>query len=186
MSSAVATVVATDPVRDVEPPRVRTDRTESRHLAPVPEAVGRAAKGPFIALLTAILGVGLLTLLALNTALAQGSFTAFDVKAENARLADREQQLLQQVGAAESPQALEQQARSLGMVPAENPVFLRLADGKVLGVAVPAAAPVKPKPAPKPAAKPAAEKKKPAATAKKPSTSSTPPKKAAATKGTRP
>lgn len=136
----------------VEPPRVRAQRPTERHLSPVPAVAGRRARGPFIAVLTAILGVGLLTLLALNTALAQGAFVAFDLKAENARLADREQDLLQQVAAAESPESLEAQARDLGMVPAENPVFLRLADGKVLGVPVPAVAPVVAKP---PAAKPA-------------------------------
>jgi hypothetical protein len=123
-----------------------------RHLGIVPPAPRRAARGPFIAVLAAVLGLGLLVILALNTVLAQGSFAAFDLRAENARLADQEQVLLRQVAAAESPEQLERAARSLGMVPAANPVFLRLSDGKVLGVPVPAAAPAPPRPAPKPAA----------------------------------
>jgi hypothetical protein len=143
-----ATAMTAAPAVDVAPPRATAaDReTRQRHLAPVPSPSRRPARGPFIAVLTVLLGCGLLMLLALNTALAQGSFVAFDLRADNAALAEREQGLLQDVAAAESPEALEQRAKSLGMVPAENPVFLRLSDGKVLGVPVPAQAPVKPKP----------------------------------------
>lgn len=173
-----ATAVATSPAIDVAPPRTAAAERETRqrHLAPVPPPARRPARGPFIAVLTVLLGGGLLILLALNTALAQGSFVAFDLRADNAALAEREQDLLQDVAAAESPQELEESARRLGMVPAENPVFLRLSDGKVLGVPLPAQAPVKPKPvkvaavAPAPA-QPAAAR--PAATqpaAKKPQT----------------
>jgi hypothetical protein len=138
----------------VAPPRAAQRPRGHEHLSVVPGPVRRAARGPFIAFLAAILALGLLALLALNTVLAKGSFAVYDLRAESARLADREQALLQQVAAAESPEQLESAARGLGMVPAQNPVFLRLADGKVLGVPVAATAPPKPKPVAKPKPKP--------------------------------
>jgi hypothetical protein len=124
--------------------------------------------------------VGLLALLALNTVLAKGSFAAYDLRAEAAALADREQALLQQVATAESPEQLEAAARGLGMVPAQNPVFLRLADGKVLGVPVAATAP--PKPAPKPAPKPPASSRTTAEADKKAADQKVAEEKAAAKK----
>jgi hypothetical protein len=65
-------------------------------------------------------------------------------------LTDREEALQQDVSAEASPQRLAARARALGMVPNENPAFIRVADGRVLGVPKPAKAPPKPKPKPKP------------------------------------
>lgn len=156
MSSALAS--ATAPEQVPAPRTTSADReARRRHLAPVPTPTRRPARGPFIAVLAVLLGAGLLGLLGLNTALAQGSFVAFDLRAENAVLAEREQDLLQAVAATESPEALEQRAAKLGMVRAENPVFLRLADGKVLGVPVAAQAPIVAKPKPKRVAPTAAD-----------------------------
>jgi len=45
---------------------------------------------------------------------------------------------------AEAPLEVEKAARTLGMVPAAAPVFLRLSDGKVLGEPVPAPEPTGP------------------------------------------
>ena len=50
----------------------------------------------------------------------------------------QEQTLLQQVANEESPESLQKRADQLGMVPVSAPVFLRLADGAVLGTPVPA------------------------------------------------
>jgi hypothetical protein len=64
------------------------------------------------------------------------------------------------VALAESPEQLERAARKQGMVPAANPVFLRLSDGAILGVPVAAKAE---RPAPSAAAAPKAAARKPAA-----------------------
>jgi hypothetical protein len=72
-------------------------------------------------------------LLVLNTTLAQGAFEIGSLESAQHALAVQEQQLQQTVALQESPEALQARAARLGMVPAASPVFLRLADGAVLG-----------------------------------------------------
>jgi hypothetical protein len=87
-----------------------------------------------------LLGVGLVTLLLINTALAQGSFRLHDLQARSSQLTDEQQALRESIDAAAAPQQLAHDARELGMVPSESAAFVRLSDGKVLGVAEPAKA----------------------------------------------
>ena len=92
----------------------------------------------------AVLSIGLLTLLVLNTALAKGSFRAHELRVQKADLAQREQLLRTQIQAASSPVTLTKRAKELGLVPATAPVFIRLADGKIVGVTYPAGVPLDP------------------------------------------
>jgi hypothetical protein len=85
-----------------------------------------------------LLAVGLVALLLLNTALAQGSFTLSKLQATSEGLNDTEVALNQSLGATRSPANLASMASSLGMVPVRSAAFLRLSDGKVIGVAKPA------------------------------------------------
>ena len=78
----------------------------------------------------------------------QNSFVIYDLRGDVKKLNQEEQALIQKVAEQESPIALTQRARALGMVPSASPVFLRLSDGKILGV--PRAAKAAPKPASKP------------------------------------
>jgi hypothetical protein len=117
-------------------------------------------RAPFVLLVLGLLIAGLLTLLAVNTALAQNSFVIHDLEQQAAELADREHLLREEVATQESPQRLAERAVALGMVPSGNPVFLRLADGAVLGEPEPAEAPPAPaarEPAPAPEAAAPAE-----------------------------
>jgi hypothetical protein len=91
-----------------------------------------------------LLGAGLLALLLINTALAQGSFHLHDLQATSDRLADTQQTLRESIETAAAPQRLAEQARALGMVPSQSTAFVRLSDGKVVGVAQPAKAPERP------------------------------------------
>jgi hypothetical protein len=116
-----------------------------RHLTVVPPRPWRAPKAPFVLLLLTLLVGGLVTLLLLNTALAQGAFVVHDLESRSAELADREQALQQELALEASPARLAKRARELGMVPRENPVFLRTSDGRVLGVPQPATAPPGPR-----------------------------------------
>jgi hypothetical protein len=82
--------------------------------------------------------MGLIGLLLLNTSLAQGSFTLHDLRTTSDQLADTQGTLNQSVDASSSPANLARKATSMGMVPDQSAAFLRLSDGKVIGVAQPA------------------------------------------------
>jgi cell division protein FtsB len=104
----------------------------------VPNVRTGAPRAPFITLVVLLLAGGLLGLLALNTVLAQDAFRLHALSAEGKALADREQVLAREVESLRTPRTLAARARSLGMVPAGSPAFLRLDDGAVLGAEVPA------------------------------------------------
>jgi hypothetical protein len=114
---------------------------------------------------------GLLAVLLLNTVLAQGAFAIHSLELTATALDISHQELAGEVAALDTPAALEQRARSLGMVQANNPVFLRLHGHRVLGKPDVAQAPVKPAPVVKPApgAKPAATSPAAKSAAPKPS-----------------
>ncbi|WP_424214184.1 hypothetical protein ACN20G_20095 [Streptomyces sp. BI20] len=114
------------------------------------KATGNPARMPFVLLVVALLGGGLIGLLLLNSALNQGSFEVSRLKKEAGALQDETQELQRDVDAHAAPDALARRARELGLVPGGSPVFLA-ADGKVLGTPTPAAAPPPP-PTPTPAA----------------------------------
>jgi len=112
-----------------------------RSETPVTPAPRRRGVGAFMGLVVGVLVSGLLGLLLLNTTLGEGSFRIKAMQSAVSQLSDQAQQLQQQVALAESPISLSQRAAALGMVPSGSPVFLRLSDGRILGVAVPATVP---------------------------------------------
>jgi hypothetical protein len=97
--------------------------------------VGQPGNGVFAAVCLMLLIAGLVSLLMLNTAMAEGSFTLGGLQKTSGELADTQNALTQAVDAQRSPANLAARASKLGMVPAESAAFLRLSDGKVLGVA---------------------------------------------------
>ena len=80
----------------------------------------------FATFLSAIAGVGLLMLLAVNILSAQDAFQLSALKAEAKVVADQRAAINRQIEAASSPEALAAKARSLGMRPSDSPVFLNL------------------------------------------------------------
>lgn len=175
-------------------------------LAPlrvVPAAIRRTGNGGFAVLCMALLAVGLVSLLMMNTALASGIYQLKDLRAESGTLTDQQEQLTQVIDDLRSPRNLADRAQQMGMVPAKSMAFVRLSDGTVIGQAQPAAAeqrlnvvttavpPPPPPPAPAtpaatapatPAATaPATPAATPAATAAATSATTTPPATAAAT-----
>ncbi len=106
----------------------------------------RLSSGAFLILVLGLLSTILVSLLLLNTALAENSFQLQKIRQSARDLTVREQTLSGQLAAAESPIGLEKRAMELGMVAAGSPVFLRLSDGKVLGESIPAEAPALAKP----------------------------------------
>jgi hypothetical protein len=85
-----------------------------------------------------LLAAGLIGLLLLNTALAQGSFILHDLRATSGRLVDTQDVLTQSLEASRAPASLAARAAKMGMVPSQSAAFLRLSDGRVIGVAKPA------------------------------------------------
>ncbi|MFD9354158.1 hypothetical protein [Streptomyces sp. NPDC060031] len=106
---------------------------------------GQAARTPFVLLVVALLGGGLISLLLLNSALNQGSFQLSKLKKETTALTDEEQALQRDVDGHSAPDALQRRAHELGLVPGGSPVFIG-PDGKVTGTASPAAQPPPPSP----------------------------------------
>jgi hypothetical protein len=159
MSAATARARSTRPVAR---PAARPSARSVGYLRLVAARRSSAAKAPFIAVVVLILGAGLLGLLLLNTVLAQDAFTLHALQVQGRVLADQEQSLQREVERLQSPQSLAARATAQGMVPGGTRAFLRLSDGKVLGVAVPGEA------APPPVVRAAAPAAGPAATAAKP------------------
>ncbi len=102
-----------------------------RVVAPPPAA----GSGLFLGLCVLLLFGGFVGVLVLNTSMAKGSFTLKDLQRQSDALADTQDDLRHALDEVSGPGPLAQRARSLGMVPAQSPAFLRLSDGTVLGVA---------------------------------------------------
>lgn len=117
------------------PPRPARPRLEL--VAPKQTAPPRA---PFVLLSLFVVALGLLALLGLNTVVAEDAFRLHELERRSAKLAEDELRLRREVAAAEAPETLAAKAAALGLVPASDPVFLRLSDGAILGVPKPAQA----------------------------------------------
>ncbi|MFF9006015.1 hypothetical protein ACF087_09270 [Streptomyces goshikiensis] len=105
---------------------------------------------PFVLLVVALLGGGLISLLLLNSALNEGSFQLTKLKRETTALTDEEQALQRDVDGYSAPDALQRRAHELGLVPGGSPVFIG-PDGKVAGSAAAASEPPPPSAPPSPA-----------------------------------
>jgi hypothetical protein len=94
----------------------------------------RPPRMPFVIFVVSLLAAGLVGLLLLNTELQRGTFQVTALNQQADQLRDQQEQLERQVRTLESPQNLADRSLRMGMVPNPNPVFLRLSDGRVLGV----------------------------------------------------
>jgi hypothetical protein len=103
--------------------------------APLPVSLPKA---PFLALIVGLVVVGVVGVLVLHTKINEGSFRLTDLRASQAALDQREQQLEQQLADLSSPNNLRAAATRLGLVPAGTTAFINLPDGRVVGVPQPA------------------------------------------------
>jgi hypothetical protein len=132
---------STSPRASVGAVRARTARPRPEvrqrpRLSVVPPRVANARSGPFVALVAAILVVGLVGLLLLNLAMQKGSFRLAELESRASALQTREQSLDLRVDRLSSSDRLSAEAIRMGMVPNPNPVFLDLSDGSIIGDAV--------------------------------------------------
>ena len=80
-------------------------------------------------LLTAIFTLGLIFLLAINTALAQDAFKLSELKVQAQILKDEREAILKEVAKKSSPDQLAESASNLGMIAAKTPYFLDMSAG---------------------------------------------------------
>jgi hypothetical protein len=79
---------------------------------------------PFVLLVLALLGGGLVCLLVVNTTLGASSFRISQLQSDNANLSLQEQTLLGQIAKERSPQGVEERAYQLGMrMPASSNIL---------------------------------------------------------------
>ena len=142
------------PVSDRRSTAAPARRAPARPRPPLQVVVPSAPpprRTPFVGVVVGVLGLGLLGLLGLNTALAQGAFHQHDLERQLTALQDEEQALQQRVATLAAPHRLASEAHALGMVATVDPAFLRARDGAVLGEPTPATgAPVTVAPPPTP------------------------------------
>ena len=94
---------------------------------------------PFAVLVVVLLAAGLLGLLALNTALNEGSFELSRLQQQTTKATDEQQSLQLEIDQSSAPDALAKRAGELGMVPAGGMAFLDVPNGgKVVGTPGPA------------------------------------------------
>ncbi|WP_163569170.1 hypothetical protein [Fodinicola feengrottensis] len=113
-------------------------RLGARLLLPPPPAASSAPRTPFVVLILGLVIAGMVCLLLLNTAVNQNSFQLNTLQRNQKVLDLKEQGLHQDVNQLQAPGTLAAAARRLGWVPAGQPAFIRLPDGRILGVPTPA------------------------------------------------
>ncbi|HTF06610.1 MAG TPA: hypothetical protein VK659_00375 [Asanoa sp.] len=104
-------------------------------VAPPPPVTG--PRVPFVALLLALVIGGVLGILVVNTKIAENAFRIERLKQTGATLDIQQQELQREIAQAEAPGNLTASARKLGMVAGGNPAYIRLQDGKIIGIPKP-------------------------------------------------
>lgn len=111
------------------------------NITVVPPLPVSAPRAPFVALVLVVVVLGVLGILVINTKINENAFRLYDMKAQQGNLDRHEQRLQREIAEKESPGNLAAAARQLGLVRADSPAFLRLPDGRSLGVPRPATGP---------------------------------------------
>ncbi|MEH0846358.1 hypothetical protein V6U81_28685 [Micromonospora sp. CPCC 205711] len=118
--------------------RVRAAGSGSPRLRVAPPPPVRVPRAPFAALVVVLVVGGVLGILAVNTKINENAFRLEKLQQQQARLDVDEQQLQKKIDAAEAPGNLTAEARKLGLVEAGDPAYIRLPDGRMIGVPQPA------------------------------------------------
>ena len=113
--------------------RGRRSDGESRRLRAVPALPERMARIPFITVLIAIFGVGMVGLLVVNTSLQNQAFESRSLNRQAAQLVYAEAELQSQLNQARTPEQVATKASALGMRANPYPAFLVVPSGKVVG-----------------------------------------------------
>jgi hypothetical protein len=137
----------------------------------VPARIATTGTGSFASICVLLLTTGLIALLLLNTALAQGSLELGKLQRESAVLAETAGDYQEQIDRASASGALAKKASQLGMVRANERGYIDLRSGKVTGTAYPASSAHAVKVVTSPTPVPKRAKPKPSKAAEVPATS---------------
>ncbi len=110
-------------------PRLAEEAVEKARLTVVPRRRVRAARMPFVTLVSLVLLGGVVGLLCFNTQMQQASFAATSLETQADNLTAREQTLHQELQDLRSPQHLATLAQQAGMVVPQSSCTVRLAAG---------------------------------------------------------
>ncbi len=105
---------------------ILSQKTSQVALKLVPDiSDGKQADRKFFATFVSLMGIGgLLTLLFVNTLLAQDAFALSHLKLQAKSISDQREAISRQIELQSSPESLAQAATALGMKPSETPTFL--------------------------------------------------------------
>ena len=135
-------------------PRLADDALTRARLTVVPRRRVRAARMPFVTLVSLVLLGGVVGLLCFNTQMQQASFAATSLEAQSDNLAAREQTLHDELQSLRNPQNLAAQAQAAGMVVPQSSCVVRLAAKTTENGCAPATADNTPPLLPRPPKKP--------------------------------
>jgi len=119
-------------------PRLAEETVARARLSVVPRRRVRAARMPFVTLVSLVLLGGVVGLLCFNTQMQQASFAATALEAQSTNLAAREQTLHDELQHLRDPQQLGISAQSAGMVLPDSACTVRLATQKTENDCTPA------------------------------------------------
>jgi hypothetical protein len=127
-------------VTAAEPLRTR-DTGATPPLRVAPPAPISAPRAPFIAVVIALVVAGVFGILLINTRTNENAFEISKLQDQQTNLNNQQQDLENQIAAYESTGNLDAAARRLGLVKAGTPAYIRLPDGKIIGVPKPGQGP---------------------------------------------
>jgi hypothetical protein len=113
-------------------------RTGPAPLRVIPQRITSTGNGAFAGLCVVLLVAGLIALLLLNTALAQGSLVLGQLQRESGTLTDTENNLREAIAYDSASSTLAATATKMGMVRSNTRAYIDLSKGTVSGTAYPA------------------------------------------------
>jgi hypothetical protein len=123
---------------ETTPARTTDDTPRLRVAPPAPISAPRA---PFIAVVLLLVVAGVIGILLINTRTNENTFKLSRLQDQQAALDNQQQNLENQIAGYESTGNLDAAARRLGLVKADTPAYIRLPDGRVIGVPKPGEGP---------------------------------------------
>jgi hypothetical protein len=116
------------------PAEPRTGAAAPPRLRVAPPAPISAPRAPFIAVVIAMVVAGVFGILLINTKTNENTFELSRLQDRQSALDNQQQRLENQIADYESTGNLDAAARRLGLVKADTPAYIRLPDGKIIGV----------------------------------------------------